>query len=626
MLSTSKLPWLLSAPDDFNEQCKALLSGTSDSDPLALCRHALTLNQANRLMRAIDGNAMLTDALGAQLTRFRLGIVSNATLDLLVPLIRASALRRGIFLEVLLSDFGQAAQEALSPNSRMNTSGLDAVLIALDHHAYPMAANSLASASPGADAASAFAFLQELRDNFHRHSSTVCLVQSLATPAISLLGGLDARMEGLLRREIAGFNRLLADSIEDSVDVLLDVASLAHSVGVENWFDERDWYLSRTPIASTMFALYADHIARTIAGIRGKSAKCLVLDLDNTLWAGVIGDDGLNGIKIGQGHPQGEAHLALQRYAKELRERGVVLAVCSKNDEQIARQAFREHPDMLLRESDIAVFVANWEDKASNIQHIARVLNIGLDALVFVDDNPMERDIVRTLLPQVAVPELPADAAYYVRAIASAGYFELPRLTADDAQRARQYAENAQRELAKESAGNIDEYLASLDMTLEIRPFDALGRQRIAQLINKTNQFNLTTRRYTEAEVQTMESNPDCITAQARLTDRFGDNGMISVVIGRVDGDSLDIDTWLMSCRVINRKVEDAISDYLVKQARERGIRQIRGHYAPTAKNRLVEDHYANLGYASSGGKGEQRDWVLAVDSYQFKSPPMSLA
>jgi FkbH-like protein len=349
-------------------------------------------------------------------------------------------------------------------------------------------------------------------------------------------------------------------------------------------------------------------VCRLLAAIRGKSRKCLVLDLDNTLWGGVIGDDGLEGIVLAQGDSTGEAFLDVQRAALELRDRGIVLAVSSKNEDAVARAPFVSHPEMLLREHHVAVFQANWNDKATNIAAIAQELSLGIDSLVFLDDNPVERGLVRQMLPAVAVPELPEDPALYARTLAAAGYFESVTFSAEDRKRADFYQDNSRRVALQSRVGDLDAYLESLDMEIVFRPFDATGRSRITQLINKSNQFNLTTRRYTEPEVAAWEADPEAFTLQVRLLDAFGDNGMISVVICRRGSAARwEIDTWLMSCRVLGRRVEQMVLRELLLHARERGIETLVGTYLPTAKNAMVKDHFEKLGFTlasrdASGG------------------------
>jgi FkbH-like protein len=373
--------------------------------------------------------------------------------------------------------------------------------------------------------------------------------------------------------------------------------------------------------------LYADHLARTVAAIRGKSRRVLILDLDNTLWGGVIGDEGLEGIQVAQGDATGEAHLAVQRLALDLRQRGVVLAVSSKNADEIAREPFEKHPEMLLRLEHFAAFQANWNDKASNIQAIAEDLSLGLDAMVFLDDNPAERDFIRTRLPKVAVPELPEDPAWYARTLAAAGYFEAVTFAQEDLKRAGFYQDNTRRLSLQKQLGVTDGYLASLEMTITFQPFDVTGRARIVQLINKSNQYNLTTRRYTDPEVAEAENDPNVFTLQVRLADIFGDNGMISVVICRPGETGVwEIDTWLMSCRVLGRKVEQMVLREILAHARAAGVCRLAGVYRPTDRNKLVVDHFAKLGFAKVGEEESgQTHWELPVEGAEPEIAPMKV-
>jgi FkbH-like protein len=315
----------------------------------------------------------------------------------------------------------------------------------------------------------------------------------------------------------------------------------------------------------------------------------------------------------------------VQRLALELRQRGIVLAVSSKNTDAVAREPFAKHPEMLLKMEHIAVFQANWNDKATNIQAIADQLSLGLDAMVFLDDNPVERGLVRELLPQVAVPELPEDPAWYARTLTAGGYFEAVTFSAEDLKRAGFYQDNARRATLLKLVGGVDAYLASLDMTMTLQPFDSTGRARIVQLINKSNQYNLTTRRYTDSEVAEAERDPSVFTLQVRLTDTFGDNGMISVVICRQASAGVwDIDTWLMSCRVLGRKVEQMVLREILKHARAAGVYKLTGIYLPTDRNKLVVDHYAKLGFTKmhEDESGTTR-WELVVEGAEPESAPI---
>jgi len=626
----SGLSWLPAAPADFAAQCRSLPASTDAVGRRAqqLANHALDENQLNRLANALRKAGAAGVSL-APLTPFRLGIVSNATTHFLVPVLTATAARHGILLECIEADYGQAMQAALDPESALNRASCDAVLMAIDARGLPLSAPPGHAPAARQAVEASLAQLLTIRKGFHANSGgkALCIVQTLPRPVEGLFGSFDSALAGTPRQLIDELNRELALSVAASQDLLFDVAHLAETVGLARFHDAKLWNLAKLPFASEFLPLYADQACRLIAALRGKSKKCLVLDLDNTLWGGVIGDDGLDGILLGQGDATGEAHLDVQRTALALRQRGVVLAISSKNTDEVARQPFAKHPEMLLREEHIAVFQANWQDKASNITAIANELNLGLDALVFLDDNPVERELVRRLVPEVAVPELPSDPALFGRTLLAAGYFESIAFSAEDQQRADQYRDNARRVALQKQSGGVDDYLLSLDMRLTFQPFDDAGRARIAQLINKSNQFNLTTRRYTEPEVALLQRDPAAFTLQVRLADSFGDNGMICVLICRRADDVWEIDTWLMSCRVLGRKVEQAVLAELAEQARSRGISRLVGRYVPTEKNKLVEAHYEKLGFlllerADDGSSS----WQLAVDALPARSPlPMHI-
>ena len=375
----------------------------------------------------------------------------------------------------------------MTPNSKINSAKPDAVLLALDYRALPLKLSPGDSAASSAAVQGALGYLQALRVGIKSNSNAVCIFQTFAPPVEPLFGSLDRALPGTLRFLIDQINRGLAEFVLASGDALLDVAGLAETVGLAEWHDPQLWNLAKFSFSDQLIPLYADHVALTVASIRGKIGKVLILDLDNTLWGGVIGDDGLHGINVAQGDARGEAHLAVQRMALDLRQRGIVLAVCSKNTDEAAREPFEKHPEMLLKLDHIAVFQANWNDKATNIQAIANELSLGLDAMVFLDDNPVERGLVRKLLPQVAVPELPEEPAYYARTLAAGGYFEAVTFASEDLTRADFYQDNAKRASLQQQLGGVDAYLASLDMTITFKPFDATGRVRIVQLINKSS-------------------------------------------------------------------------------------------------------------------------------------------
>jgi FkbH-like protein len=619
--------WLPPVPGDFRQQCRKLATpGAFDVRALRrLAGYALDESKLRILAGVLEAARAAGNSL-APLSPFRLGVVSNGNVEPIVPALVATAVRYGIALECCAAGFGQTVQEAMSPQSTINAARPDAVLLALDYRVLPLSPAPADGERARAAVAEALALIATLRDGFRTHAHAISLVQTLAPPVESMFGSFDRRLEGSMRSVVAAFNAAVADSLSASNDVLFDVASLAETVGLADWHSPKQWHLAKLPFDAKLVPLYAEHVCRIIAALLGKARRCLVLDLDNTIWGGAIGDDGLEGIVIGQGDATGEAYLEMQRSALELRSRGIVLAVSSKNEDAIARSAFASHPEMLLQEDHIAVFQANWGDKAANIAAIAAELSLGLDAMVFVDDNPAERMFVRETLPEVAVPELPDDPALYARTLAAAGYFEALAFTEEDRRRPEFYRSNTRRAAFELQARDLTEFLASLDMEISFRPFDAMGRSRIAQLINKSNQFNLTTRRYTEQEIAALELDPHAFTLQVRLRDRFGDNGMIGIVICRERSpEEWDIDTWLMSCRVLGRGVERMVLREILHHARAGGVRRVIGRYVPTQRNELVREHYPTLGFtfADSDGLGATT-WIIQTDA-DIEAAPMAL-
>lgn len=616
--SVQNLPWLKPTPEDFRARCAEFDKRPHESGvaimSLANCR--LDANKLARLTKSIE-IARENGSNLAPMTEFRLGVIGNGTTCLYAPALPAAAARFGLNLEVVQADYDQVIQEATNPASTVNAARPDAVLLALDKRGLPFGDVEFGSfEQEQAAVEEAIDYLRTIRTGIAAASGAFVIYQTLAPFPDSAFGSMDRRVAGTNLSMSALFNRRLEDLARESGDYVLNVAGLAASVGLETWHDPVQWNHYKLPFSQKLVPLYVDHVSRLIAAIRGKSRKCLVLDLDNTLWSGVVGDDGLEGILVGQGDAIAEAHLDIQKMALDLHSRGIILAICSKNDDEIALQPFREHPDMLLREEHISVFQANWTDKATNIEAIAKVLNIGLDAIVFVDDNPFEREQVREALPALAVPELPEDPALIPRTVLSAGYFESVIFSQEDRARARQYRDNVKRAELQSKSRSIEDYLKSLDMVIRFAPFTAAQLPRITQLINKTNQFNLTTRRYTEKEVAELSRSPETYTLQARLRDRFGDNGIISVVIINQVGQTWDIETWLMSCRVLGRNVEDAVLHQLVRAAKEREVGEIIGHYDPTPKNSLVKDLFANFGFDLVEDEGGRTTWRLEVDGF----------
>ena len=626
MFRLTEMPWLLRAPDDYLARIAKLDASVSSVAPqlIELTRHFLNQARLDRMGKRVEClQARGVDL--APLEKITLGLVTNGTSDFLANALRATAVRYGFDLRLTVADFDQAVQEALDSTAPVNAAKPDLILLALDHRGLPFGPEA-AVWSEGA-AQTALDHLELLRRSFAENSRATIILQTVARPVLSLFGSFDRRVTGSALDCIGTFNTRLPELLAGSPDMLLDVAALAETVGLATWHDNVRWHAAKVPFAMDCLPLWADHVCRLIAAWRGRSRKVLVLDLDNTMWGGIIGDDGLEGIRIGQGDAVGEAHLALQQAAKALSGRGIVLAVCSKNEEAAARLPFREHPDMLLKEDDFAAFVANWADKASNLKAIAAALNLGLDSLVFLDDNPAERDQVRQALPEVAVPEIPSDPASYAATILNAGYFEAVAFSAEDRQRALQYQQNLARQSLQVQAGSIDDYLRSLNMVAEIKPFDDVGRTRITQLTNKTNQFNLTTLRCDENDVTGWQKSNEHITLQVRLVDKFGDNGMISVVVGRIEDGHLAILQWLMSCRVLNRRVEELVLNHLVDAAMLHGLKRIKGVYKPTVKNALVREHYRKLDFKPAGIDPDGTShWQLDLATYRSRTVPIEIS
>jgi FkbH-like protein len=385
---------------------------------------------------------------------------------------------------------------------------------------------------------------------------------------------------------------------------IVDCEYLSALFGKQRWCDPRYWYLGKHAVALDALPLLARHTAAVMAADLGLTRKCLVLDLDNTLWGGIIGEDGLAGIRLGAG-VEGEAFVAFQEYIRKLKNKGVILAVCSKNNEADAKEPFEKHPEMRLKLEDIAMFVANWQPKPDNLRAIAKTLDLGLDSLVFVDDNPVERAAIRQLLPEVDVIPLPEDPAYYTRALSDYLMFEARSFTSDDLKRTDQYRSRAQIVELKASATNLDDFYRSLSMKAVVAPFDDFHLPRIAQLLGKTNQFNLTTRRHGMPQLQAFLQDSDCVHFYLRLRDRFADHGLVSLMIALRRANVLEIDTWLMSCRVLGRTVEATMLQHLFGRANELGCTSVRGIYIPTAKNAMAKDVFAKFGFTlveDSGG------------------------
>ena len=402
---------------------------------------------------------------------------------------------------------------------------------------------------------------------------------------------------------------------------LQDIRYLAANYGLSKWHDREFYALYKVAMASEAIPYLAQNLAAMIGSLLGKTKKCLVLDLDNTLWGGIVSEDGVENLTIGHETALGESFLTWQKYILQLQKRGIILAVCSKNDMDIAKSGF-SHPDCLLKPEDFIAFYANWETKSQNIVQIAKEINIGLDSLVFIDDNPAERAIVREQLPMVTVPKVKGGEPFsYIRAIEDGKYFEVLTVSEDDYKRNQTYQQNKQRKTLELHSESYEEFLKGLDMKAYIKPFEDVYIPRIAQLTNKSNQFNLTTRRYTEEEIRQIAQDNRFVTLYGRLIDRYGDNGVVSVVIGEIKGKELHIRLCLMSCRVLKRNMELAMLDELIHQVQMMGMQKIVGYYIPTKKNKMVSTLLRDFGFKQISSMREMSIWELSsIEKYKNKN------
>jgi FkbH-like protein len=547
------------------------------------------LRQADRLLR----QAAKIEPPPAK-RRCRVAILTSYTADTLIPLLRAQCFGMGIDATFHTGPFNQIVQQIQDPASSLAAFQPEVVVIAPDWRWLGLPEEST---DPAAALATRLDQLRQLWTRCRDAWGAFVFQANFEVPFEDPLGPLSASLPGGRARILRELNLAL---LKENIAVL-DVDQTASAFGKTRWSDPVLWQVAKQYPAAEALPAFGFEIACGLRALYGLTAKCAVLDLDNTLWGGVIGEDGLQGIKLG-GSAAGEAFVSFQRYLKAASQSGLLLAVCSKNNDADARQPFLEHPEMALKLEDIACFRANWQPKDENIREIARAINIGTDSLVFLDDNPAERARIRQLLPEVEVVEMPVEPAQYASAVARRRLFDKLTLTSEDRERTASIRQNAEREeLAAAAAGNVDEYLAGLDMRVQLTPFDEPNLPRIVQLINKTNQFNVTTRRRTEAEVRQLLQTPGCYTQAMRVSDRLGDSGLTGVLIALPEGDTLRLDTWLMSCRVLGRKLDEAMFSALVAHARAKGYSRILCDYIPTPKNVVVKDLFSQLGCEPAG-------------------------
>ncbi|MBP5271188.1 MAG: HAD family hydrolase [Clostridia bacterium] len=549
----------------------------------------------------------------------KLAVIGDCATQHISRAIRGTAISRGLDLRVFDADYDQILAQTADPSSELYAFAPTRVFIMTCTEKLYERFVSVPVSDRASFAEKEFAWIKARWSDLA--GKTGAVIQALFTEYDDgITGSFASRTKCSFITQLRRLNLMIGEEAEKAGSVYtVDFQPAASAMGA-GFFSSRMYAAAKLPFSNDGVVKIASAVCDVIFALRGKTTKCVILDLDNTLWGGVVGDDGTEGIQIGD-LGTGHAFSAFQVWLRELRRRGVILCVCSKNDEDKAKDPFINHPDMVLQLDDFAMFVANWEPKPENIRRIQKVLNIGFDSMVFIDDNPFERESVRRLLPGVTVPELPEDPAEYVDFLRGEGLFETVSRSAEDAGRTEMYRAEAGRAALAESAASFDDYLRSLGMRAVCAPFAPFWFPRIAQLSQRSNQFNLRTVRYTEAEIARAASDPDCLTLYFTLSDSFGDSGLISAVIMRKTApDVLFIDTWIMSCRVLKRTMEEFIINSVVAAAREKGYKKVIGEYLKTPKNSMVEHIYEKMGFRPTGNGRFEADTASFVPLPTFIS------
>lgn len=532
---------------------------------------------------------------------YRVAILRSFTVEPILPLLRAAAFAAGIELTVQLSDFNAHVQEILDPASQLYSFSPNAVFMAVQtRDVVPELWRDFADLAQEQTSAAIDRVMSEFRSwvhNFRSRSNAHLIIHNLESPLTAVTGVLDAQASSGQLDAIQHINRELRSIAAGHTGVyVLDYDSLTARHGRAQWGDERKWLTVRLPIAAQNLNFVAKEWMRFLHPLTGKIAKAVAVDLDNTLWGGVIGEDGMSGIKLGNEYP-GAGFRDLQRALLDLHRRGILLAICSKNNPDDAMEVLQSHPGMLLTPAHFACMKINWTDKAQNLREIAQELNIGVDSLAFLDDNPIERQQVRSALPEVCVIDLPNDSMQFARVVREAPVFERLVLSSEDKQRGEMYRAQQEREQLQHSVTSREDFFRFLEQEAEIARVTKTTLPRVAQLTHKTNQFNLTTRRYTEQQISEMTASNGQECFSIRVKDRFGDNGLVGVALTRVQGEACEIDTFLLSCRVIGRTVETAFLSFLAENARKHGVRKLQGWFFPTKKNAPARDFYKGHGF-----------------------------
>jgi len=548
----------------------------------------------------------------------KIAILGGSTTNDIAVIMSLFLMNNGIKPEFYQSEYAQYWQDAMFDNPELAEFAPDIIFI------HTTSRNITAFPSMSDEKEAVDALLESQYDHFRvmweklAETYRCPIIQNnFEPPLFRLLGNKDVSDNRGRTNFIARLNMKLYDYAQTHENFFIhDINYLASSYGLDRWSDPGYWYMYKYALALEAVPEFAFSVASIIKSIYGKNKKILALDLDNTLWGGVVGDDGVNGLELGPETPTGQAFEEFQDYAKEMKQLGVLLTVCSKNDEENAIAGLN-HPNGKLRPDDFTLIKANWNNKDINLMETASELTLLPESIAFIDDNPAERAIVRAQIPGAAVPEI-GTVENYIRCVDHSRFFEVTAFSKDDLKRGEMYKANAERMKLERQYENYSDYLLSLEMKGEIQPFAPVYLQRIAQLTNKSNQFNVTTRRYTAAEIEALAEDDSHICLYGKLTDKFGDNGVVSVVIGKIDGKRLHMELWLMSCRVLKRDMELAMLDTVVEKARERGVEEIYGYYYPTAKNKMVKELYGFFGFEKQSEDGDGNTvWKLNTADYE---------
>ena len=556
---------------------------------------------------------------GPEFPAHRCAILRSFSVEPLVPILRSDAISLGINLSVYVGEFNAYAQEILDASSTLYAFAPDTVILAVQaRDIAPELWNGTGDA--GAVERVTAQFETWIR-TFRGFSSANLVIHGLECPIFPAQGVYDSQLEENQAERIRQLNRNLRKLTRDVRGVyFLDYDGLVARHGRQQWGDERKWLTVRLPIAAPNLVHMAREWMRFLAPLAGRSAKIVAVDLDNTLWGGVIGEDGLSGIQVGPEYP-GAAFQELQRALLDLSRRGILLAICSKNNYEDALEALTRHPGMLLRPGDLAAMRINWNDKAQNLREIAAELNLGLDSIAFLDDNPVERQQVREQAPEVMVVELPSDPMRYAAAVRDCPAFERLVISEEDSNRGKYYAAEKQREALEQTALSREDFLRSLQQEAEVAAVDQFTLARAAQLTQKTNQFNLTTRRYTEQQLAELARMPGWHVHVIKVRDRYADNGWVGVAITHDQQDTCEIEAFLLSCRVIGRSVETALVAHLASEARARGMHRLQGWFLPTRKNGPAKEFYRSHGFELSSQTTGGELWSIDLECRALRCP-----